>query len=50
MALLKTDLPRPFENTLRGGQEIQLPRLMPGINRSSYFLLTEAITTTALQN
>jgi hypothetical protein len=37
-------LSRPFENTLQDRQEFQPPRLMP------YFLLTEAVTTTASQN
>ena len=35
----KKNLPWPFENTLRGGQKFQPPRLMP---RQS-FLLTEVV-------
>ena len=33
---------------LGGGQHFQPPRLMPSINRGSYFLLTETVTVNCL--
>jgi hypothetical protein len=40
----KKTFARRLQKGLGGGQAIQPPRLMPGINRGGHFLLTEVVT------
>jgi hypothetical protein len=44
LTFTKKSFARRFRMGLRGGQEFQLPRLMPWINQGGRFILTEAFT------